>query len=169
MRFFVQHCNCCAAVEHCSWQANRLLKPRLHDTTCCQTGCQTGLTAGWMFVYTIQPVAKPVVKPVWQPVVSSIQTFNRLSNQFDNRFDNRLYRVYSQLSTGCIVYTAGCQTGCQGGCTTRFDNRLHRVNKHPTGCHTSLTTGWMFVYTMQPVDNRLYNRLSTGCIVYTGY
>ena len=25
----------------------------------------------------------------------------------------------------------------------RFDNRLYRVNKHPTGCHT----GWMFVYT----------------------
>ena len=22
------------------------LKPRLHDTTCCQTGCQTGLTTG---------------------------------------------------------------------------------------------------------------------------
>ena len=28
------------------------LKPRLHNTTC----CQTGLTTGWMFVYTIQPV-----------------------------------------------------------------------------------------------------------------
>jgi len=23
-----------------------ILKPRLHDTTCCQTGCQTGLTTG---------------------------------------------------------------------------------------------------------------------------
>jgi len=22
------------------------VKPRLHDTTCCQTGCQTGLTTG---------------------------------------------------------------------------------------------------------------------------
>jgi len=51
-----------------------LLKPRLHDTTCCQGGCQsrltTGLTTGWMFVYTIQPVVKQVVQPVWQPVVS---------------------------------------------------------------------------------------------------
>jgi len=31
------------------------LKPRLHDTTGCQTGwttgCQTGWTTGWMFVY----------------------------------------------------------------------------------------------------------------------
>jgi len=26
-------------------------KPRLHDTTCCQTGCQTGLTTGCI-VYT---------------------------------------------------------------------------------------------------------------------
>jgi len=51
------------------------IQPRLHDTTCCQTGC-----------------------PVWQPVVSCIQTFNRLSNPFDNRFVNRLYRVYSRLS-----------------------------------------------------------------------
>jgi len=47
---------------------NSSLKPRLHDTTCCQ------------------------------PVVSYIRTFNRLSNPFDNRFNNRLYRVYSRLS-----------------------------------------------------------------------
>jgi len=34
---------------------------------------------------------------------------------------------------------------------------LYRVYKHPTGCQTvytsGLTTGWMFVYTMQPVVN----------------
>jgi len=41
------------------------LKPRLHDTTCCQTG----------------------------------------------------------LTTGCIVYTASCKTGC----TTQFDNRVERT------------------------------------------
>ena len=50
----------------CVW----LLKPRLHDTTCCHTGCETGLTTGWIIVYTIQPVVKPVWQPVWQPVVS---------------------------------------------------------------------------------------------------
>jgi len=33
-----------------------ILKPRLHDTTCCQTGWTTSLTTSWMFVYTIQPV-----------------------------------------------------------------------------------------------------------------
>jgi len=38
------------------------------------------------------------------------------------------------LTTGCIHDTASCQTGCQ----------------------TGLTIGWMFVYTIQPVDNRLY-------------
>jgi len=48
-----------------------ILKPRLHDTTCCQTGCQSGC------------------------IVHRLRTFNRLSN---NPFDNRLYRVYSRLS-----------------------------------------------------------------------
>jgi len=38
----------------------------------------------------------------------------------------------------------------------RFDNRLYRVNKHPTGCQTALTTGWMFVYTIQPVVKRIW-------------
>jgi len=48
-------------------------KPRLHDTTCCQTGCQTALTTGCIVYTNIQPVVK-------------------------NRIDNRLYRVYSRLS-----------------------------------------------------------------------
>jgi len=48
-----------------------VLKPRLHDTTCCQTGYHTGLT------------------------------------------------------TGCIVYTAGCQIGCcQTGCRTGLTTSL---------------------------------------------
>ena len=64
-------------------------------------------------VYRIQPVVKPVVNP----------------------FDNR-------LTTGCIVYTAGWQSGC----TTRFDNRLNEqwlFVQHgcQTGCQTGLTTG----------------------------
>jgi len=29
-----------------TWQLSTILKPRLHDTTCCQTGCQTRLTTG---------------------------------------------------------------------------------------------------------------------------
>jgi len=56
------------------------------------------------------------------------------------------------LTNGCIVYTAGCQTSC----TTRFDNRLNEqwlFVQHgcQTSCQTRLTTGWMFVYTIQPV------------------
>jgi len=111
-----------------------------------------------MFVlaYAIQPVAKPVV--------------NRLSN----RFDNRLYRVYKHstgcqtrltttgLTNGCIVYTAGCQTGCTTGLTTVLNEQCvcsTRLNDQclfvQDGCQTRLTTGfttgWMFVYTIQPV------------------
>jgi len=68
------------------------IKPRLHDTT----GCQTCLTTG--------------------------------------------------LKNSCIVYTAGCQSGC----TTRFDNRLNEQLFVQHGCQT----GWQ-------------TRLTTGCIVYT--
>ena len=82
--------------------------------------------------------------------------YNLLSNQLSNGFDNCLYRVYKHstpgLTTGCIMYTAGCQTGC----TTQFDNRLNEkwlFVQHgcQTGCQTGLTTGWMFIYTIQPV------------------
>jgi len=46
-----------------------IFKPRLHDTTCCQTRCPPGC-----IVYTyIQPVVKPVWQPVWQTAVSCIQ------------------------------------------------------------------------------------------------
>jgi len=48
----------------------------------------------------------------------------------------------TRLTTGCIVYTAGCQTAC----TTRFDNRLNEqwlFIQHgcQTGCQMGLTTG----------------------------
>jgi len=110
---------------------------------------------------------------------------NRLSMRLSILFENRLHRVYKHstgcqtrlttgLTTGCIVYTADCQTGCttrfdnrlnenlfvQHGCQTRcqtgFDNRLNEqwlFVQHgcQTGCQTGLTTGWMFVYTIQPV------------------
>jgi len=84
-----------------------MLKPRLHDTTGCQTRCQTDLT------------------------------------------------------TGCIVYTAGCQTGLYN----RFDNRLNEQLLVQHGCQTvertvavRSTHGWF--------DNRFgclftqYSRLS---------
>ena len=96
------------------------LKPRLHDTTCCQTGChrlsnrfdnrldnmlyrvykhptgcQAGLTTGCS-----------VVQPDWQPAALCKQTSSRLSNRLYNRLNNRLSnRLYN-----------------------RIDNRLYRVN-----------------------------------------
>jgi len=30
------------------------LKPRLYDTTCCQTGCETGLTTGSIIIIIIR-------------------------------------------------------------------------------------------------------------------
>ena len=122
-----------------------VLKPRLHDETCCQTGCQTRLTTG--------------LRKRMYRVYSRLS--NRLYNPADNRlneqwlfvqhgchrlwFDNQLYRVYEH-STGCQT---GLTTGWQPvGCLftrysrlsnrlytrfdnrlySRFDNRLYRVN-----------------------------------------
>ena len=104
-----------------------IFKSRLHDTTCCQTGCQ---------------------QSVGQPGKCLYTRYNRLSNPLSNRIDNRLYRVYkhstgckTRLTTGltncCIVYTAGCQSGC----TTRFDNRLDACLHDTAGCQTGCTTG----------------------------
>jgi len=99
------------------------LKPRLHDTICCQTRLTTGC-----IVYTnIQPVVKL-----------------------------------------CIMYTAGCQTGC----TTRFVEQLLVQHGCQTGLTTGLTAGWMFVYTVQPVVKLVVQpvttSLTTGCIVKRG-
>jgi len=62
------------------------VKPRLYDTTCCQTGCETGLTTGGAtgcIVFTnIQPVVKLVVQPAVQLCIRS---------------DNRLHRVNGVL------------------------------------------------------------------------
>ena len=93
----------------------------------------------------------------------SVHTIQPVVKSGYNRIDNRVYRVYKHstgcqtrlttgLTNGCIVYTAGCQAGC----TTRFDNQLNEqllFVQHgcQTGLATSMTTGWMFVYTIQPV------------------
>ena len=139
------------------------VKPRLHDTTCCQ----------------------PVVKLVWQPVVSCIQTFNWLSYPFDYRFDNRLYRVYSRLSnrlynpvwqsvkrTVAVRSTRLSNRVCQTSLRTVLNeqplfvqpvvNRLNVCIHDTTGCHTRLTTGWQPVVSCIQTFNWLSNRLTTG-------
>jgi len=55
-----------------------IFKPRLHDTTGCQTGCTTGLTTGCIHDTAV------------------------LSNRLSTRFDKPLT---TGLTTGCIVYT----------------------------------------------------------------
>ena len=47
------------------------VKPRLHETTCCQTGCQTGLTTGCI-VYTAGECKLEVFTSVL--LVSSVQS-----------------------------------------------------------------------------------------------
>ena len=109
------------------------LKPRLHDTTCCQT--------------------------VWQPGKCLYTRYNRLSNALSNRFsirfDNKLYRVYSRLYNPVWQPVEPTVAVRSTRLSHRFDNRLYRVNKHPTsfttGLTAGLTTGWMFVYMIQPV------------------
>ena len=105
------------------------VKPRLHDTT----GCQTGLTTGWMCAYTILPVLKPVVtniqlvvKPIWQPAVlwtNSGCSFNTVVKPvwqpvgclftryslLSNRLYNRLYRVNGVLVS---MYYEKCTITC---------------------------------------------------------
>jgi len=62
------------------------LTPRLHDTTCCQTGCQTGLTTGCI-VYTAG----------CQPGCTT---------RFDNRLNEQRLFVQNGCQTGCqFVYT----------------------------------------------------------------
>jgi len=97
------------------------IKPRLHDTTCCQ------------------------------PVVSRIQTFNRLSNPFGNRFDNRLYRVYSRLSNQLYNPVWQSDERTVAVRSIRLSKRLSiRLFWQPlwqpvgccqSGCTTVLTTG----------------------------
>jgi len=132
------------------------LKPRLHDTTC----CQTGLITGQMFAYTIQPVE------------SCIQTFNWLTNG-----------LTTGLTNGCIVYTAGCQTGCTTRFYNQLNEQLFvqpvvipglRTGWTNSGCSFNTvvkpvvkpgcTTGFKTVLKEQSVRS---TRLSNGCIVYT--
>jgi len=80
-----------------------VVKPRLHDTTGCQTPLTTGLTTGCI-VYT-------AICQTGCQTGCTTQFDNRLNEQWllvqhgcHNRFDNRL--------DVCLHDAAGCQTGC---------------------------------------------------------
>ena len=88
---------------------NGIAKPRLHDTT----GCQTRLTTGLTTVLNEQLFVQPVLKPGCTTGLTTGCIHDTAVCQ-------------TGLTTGCIVYTnilPGCQTGCN-----RFDNRLYCVN-----------------------------------------
>ena len=156
----------------------RIVIPRLHDTTGSTTGLTTVLNEQPLFVQQSTRIVQMlfhtfgsfyfVVSTLhWQFMVQRFG-FNWSLLFYTGRFilgqqpcaelavqENKKKKnvrstgcqtgLYSHLTTGCIHDTAVCQTGCQ----------------------TGLATGWMFVYTIQPV-NRLSSRL-TSCIVYTHF
>jgi len=80
------------------------------------------------------------------------------STQLNTSF-TRYNRLSIQLSSGLTtvlneqplfvqpVVKLGCTTGFTTGC-------IHDTAGCQTGCQTRLTTGWMFVYTIQPVVKR---------------
>jgi len=93
-----RHSRYFSSLQLTSYVVQCTFKPRLHDTTCCQT-------AG-------------------RAAVSCIQTFNRLSNRvcqtgYTTRFYNRLYHVNGVLhfargvaDAKCILVTAVCLSVC---------------------------------------------------------
>jgi len=112
-----------------------ILKPHLHDTSCCLTSCQAGLTTGCIVYINIQPV----VKPVWQTAVSCIRSVVRPV-------------VQPGLTTGWTNSGCSCNTvvkpvvnpvwqpvGQPVGCLFTFF--LHDTVGCQTGCTTVLTTG----------------------------
>ena len=91
-------------------------------------------------VSCIQPVVKPVVKLVVKPVVQPGLTYNR--------FDNWLNEQWLFVQHGCQMAVRSTRLSnrlynrvVKPVVYNRFDNRLYRVNKHPTGCQCGLTTG----------------------------
>jgi len=92
------------------------LKPRLHDTT----GCQTFTWLSDRF-------------DNWFDNRVNVCIRDTTGCQTD---------CQTGLTTGCIVYTVGCQTGC----TTRFDNRLDVCLRDTAGCETdSIQPVWQQV------------------------
>jgi len=81
-----------------------VLKPRLHDTTCCQNGCQTGLTTGCIVYTNIQPVVNQTRLPTGLTngcIVYTAGCQSGCTTRFDNRLNEQCMAVRStQLSDG---------------------------------------------------------------------
>ena len=103
---------------------NMTLKPRLHDTSCCETGCQTGLTTGCIVYTNSQPVVSPVWQPVWQPAVLCKQpvTQTTLSTHVGLRMRKFAGRILIKRQSNscrlsnctdwliyCMIFTTDCR------------------------------------------------------------
>ena len=133
-----------------------LLKPRLHDTTCCQTRCQTGCTTRFdnrlnerLFVQhgcqtrlTTGLTTCCIVYTNIQPVVKQC-------------LSNRLYNPVWQP----VERTAVRSTRLSNRYLSRYTNNIESVNGCQTCFTTNLTTGWMFVYTIQPVVKPVWQQV----------
>jgi len=90
--------------------------------------------------------------------IKSINNTIAQNYTWHTKFPNNPFTWYSRLSNRLY---------------NRFDNRLYRVNKHPTGCqtgcHTGLTTGLTTgcIHDTTDCQTGLTTGLTTGCIVYT--
>ena len=114
------------------------------------------------------------------PTISQFSQLKSFLNSAHTRYILLLTFVpvdyFMLYTTGCIVYTAGCQTSC----TTWFDNRLNEQwlfvqHSSQTGCQTAVSC----IQTFNGLSNRFDNRLdvclhdtadcqtgcTTGCIV----
>ena len=103
------------------------LKPRLHDTTCCQAGCQTG----WFDNRVNVCIHDTTGCQTSCQAGCQIGLTNGLYRVY-SRLSNRLYNpVWQPVERTVLFVQHGCQTGCQTRLTpvyNRFDNRLYRVN-----------------------------------------
>jgi len=117
-----------------SWRLNydfvNPVKPRLHDTTCCQCGCQTGLTTGCI-VYTQRSTGCQTRLTTGLTTGCIVYTAG-CQTGCTTRFDNRLNEQW-------LFVQHGCQTGCQTGLTTGLAT-AEDVCLHDTAA-TGLTTG----------------------------
>jgi len=117
-----------------------ILKPRLHDTSCCLTGCQSGLTTGCIVYTNIQPVLKGLTNGC---IVYTVGCQTDCTTRFDNQLNEQwLFVQHSWTNSGCSFSTVVKPVDNQ------FDNRLDVCLHDTAGCQSGCTTG-----------------LTTGCIV----
>jgi len=135
-----------------------------------------GLYTGVYNVLIINTHHKEFAHRQWDELCCTVDNWqSRLKTevaQFSCYIVSPIYKLWQPVERTVLFVQHSCQIGCQTGLYNRFhngvertvlsnllsnpfDNRLYRVDKQSTGCQmcltTGVTTGWMFVYTIQPV------------------